>query len=39
MVTLTIDQKTVTVPEGATILDAARQADILIPCFSIFTCL
>ena len=31
MVTLTIDQKTVTVPEGATILDAARQADILIP--------
>ena len=31
MVTLTIDKKTVTVPEGSTILDAARQADIMIP--------
>ena len=31
MVTLTIDNKTVTVPVGTTILDAARQADIHIP--------
>ncbi len=31
MVTLTIDKKTVTVPEGTTILDAARQANINIP--------
>ena len=31
MVTLTIDKKTVTVPEGTTILDAAKQADIIIP--------
>ena len=31
MVTLTIDKKTVTVPEVSTILDAARQADIMIP--------
>ncbi len=31
MVTLTIDKKTVTVPDGSTILDAARQADIMIP--------
>ncbi|MBQ2925477.1 MAG: (2Fe-2S)-binding protein, partial [Ruminiclostridium sp.] len=31
MVTLTIDKKTVTVPEGTTILDAARQAHINIP--------
>lgn len=31
MVTLTIDNKTVTVPAGATILDAARQVDIHIP--------
>ena len=31
MVTLTIDNKTVTVPAGTTILDAARQVDIHIP--------
>ena len=31
MVTLTIDNRTVTVPEGTTILDAARAADIYIP--------
>lgn len=31
MVTLTIDNKTVTVPVGTTILDAARQVDIHIP--------
>ena len=31
MVTLTIDNKTVTVPAGTTILDAARQGDIHIP--------
>ena len=31
MVTLTIDTKTVTVPAGTTILDAARQVDIHIP--------
>lgn len=31
MVTLTIDNKTVTVPAGTTILDAARQVDIYIP--------
>ena len=31
MVTLTIDKKTVTVPEGTTILEAARSAKIDIP--------
>ena len=31
MVTMTIDNKTVTVPAGTTILDAARQVDIHIP--------
>ena len=31
MVTLTIDGKTVSVPEGTTILEAARTADIRIP--------
>ena len=31
MVTLTIDKKTVTVPEGTTILEAARSANISIP--------
>ena len=31
MVTLTIDNKTVTVPEGTTILDAAKVVDIHIP--------
>lgn len=31
MVNLTIDKKSVTVPEGTTILDAAKQADIDIP--------
>ena len=31
MVTLTIDNKTVTVPAGTTILDAARQVDLHIP--------
>ena len=31
MVTLTIDKRSVTVPEGTTILDAAKQADIHIP--------
>ena len=31
MVTLTIDNKTVTVPAGTTLLDAARQVDIHIP--------
>lgn len=31
MVTLTIDKKTVTVPEGTTILEAARSANIAIP--------
>ena len=31
MVTLTIDNKTVTVPAGTTILDAARQVDIHVP--------
>ena len=31
MVTLTIDKKTVTVPEGTTIMEAARTADIEIP--------
>lgn len=35
MVTLTIDNKTLSVPEGTTILDAAKQVDIHIPtlCF------
>ena len=31
MVTLTIDKKTVTVPDGTTILEAARTAKIDIP--------
>ena len=31
MVTLTIDNKTVTVPKGTTILEAARQLHIKIP--------
>lgn len=31
MITLTIDQQTVTVPPGTTILEAARQAGIMIP--------
>ena len=31
MVTLTIDNKAVTVPEGTTILDAAKQVEIHIP--------
>ncbi len=31
MVTLTIDKKTVSVPEGTTILEAARSADLYIP--------
>jgi len=30
-VTLTIDRQTVTVPEGTTVLDAARQAGVVIP--------
>ena len=35
MITLTIDSKQVTVPEGTTILEAARKIDIDIPtlCF------
>ena len=31
MPTLTIDGRTVTVPAGATILDAARQVEIAVP--------
>ena len=31
MVTLTIDKKTVTVPEGTTILEAAKSVNIAIP--------
>lgn len=33
MVTLTIDNKTVTVPKGTTVVDAAKAADIEIPVF------
>ena len=37
MVTLTIDHKTVTVPEGTTILEAAHAAGIAIPtlCYAL----
>jgi NADP-reducing hydrogenase subunit HndD len=31
MPSLTIDHKTISVPDGTTLLEAARQADILVP--------
>ena len=33
MVTLTIDKKTISVPEGTTILEAARSVNIAIPIY------